>query len=84
MNKSKFCVNKIEIITIKVVSEQNAAPVGNTLVFESGTRDGCLDVNATNYDASALIDSGKCAYLKDPFGGNVQKIKDFQKLMLFS
>ena len=69
----------IETITIKVVDEPNAGPAGASEVFESGTRDGCLDANALNYNSKALIDDGSCEYPKDPFKGNTQDIKDFQK-----
>ena len=78
-SNKKLTVNDIETITIKVVDEPNAGPAGASEVFESGTRDGCLDANALNYNSKALIDDGSCEYPKDPFKGNTQDIKDFQK-----
>ena len=40
---------------------------------------GCTDSKATNYDSGANVDNGTCVYPPvDPFGGDVEKIKDFQ------
>jgi len=68
----------IEIVTIEVIAEPNLVPGGSTLVFEKGSKDGCMDKTALNYDSSAMFDDNSCEYPKDPFKGNKVEIIKFQ------